>query len=71
MSANIDNPTGFLVIRKKAFEDNEGYNPICCPVTNAELKKYNDAYFSKESLLAYPILGGIPCLTKQAAIRCV
>lgn len=67
VSINPLNPTGLIVIRKS--------DPIArtmpsfiCPVTKAELKHSNDAYFSAKSGLIYPIIDGIPCLLKSAAI---
>jgi uncharacterized protein YbaR (Trm112 family) len=44
------------------------YELLCCPITKTDLIKMNDAYYSKESLLAYPIINGTPCLLPNNAI---
>ena len=60
------NPSCLMIIEK---EDNESaLGEWSCPVTKSRLKKYPDAYFALDSLLAYPILGEIPLLTKDHAI---
>lgn len=41
---------------------------LCCPITKTPLLKLESCYYSKESLLAYPILEGIPCLLNNNAI---
>jgi ubiquinone/menaquinone biosynthesis C-methylase UbiE len=65
------NPYGFLVIKKNG---NTGRGRVrqcgqglVCPVTGCELRRADDAYFS-DGLLAYPIIGGVPCLTPQNAV---
>jgi len=61
------NPTGLIIIEKKS-ESTNNCN-LVCPITKTELIKYNDSFlFSKESMLAYPILDSIPCLLKENAI---
>lgn len=66
-SANPLNPTGLIIIEKKASEDNQ--HKLICPVTKTDLIKYNDSFlYSQESYLAYPILEGIPNLLKENAI---
>ncbi|OLN24025.1 hypothetical protein BTO30_00995 [Domibacillus antri] len=66
VSSNPLNPTGLIIIEKEAGETIA--NPICCPVTKTEIIKKNNAYFSQDSLLAYPIIDNIPCLLTQNAI---
>jgi len=66
VSANPLNPTGLIII-EKGF-NSQVSNPLCCPITKADILNKNNAYFSKESLLAYPIIDGIPCLLTQNAI---
>ena len=66
ISENELNPLYIMVARKGAGEEIK--NPICCPVTKTSLEKIGDAYFSEESLLAYPILNGVPCLVESSAI---
>lgn len=66
VSANPLNPTGLIIIKKEGTE--QVVNPICCPVTKTDFVLKDNAYYSPESLLAYPIIGGIPCLLEQNAI---
>ncbi|EAY32003.1 methyltransferase domain-containing protein [Microscilla marina] len=65
--ANPLNPTGLMII-EKSTEKNAITHPLACPVTRTSLSFDENAYFSKSSLLAYPILHGVPCLTPDDAI---
>ena len=66
LSANPLNPTGLTIIRKgESFDPRD---PLCCPVTKAPIAKMGDAYYSTESMLAYPVIGGIPCLLPENAV---
>lgn len=65
--SNPLNPTGLMVIRKHAIE-NPCANTYCCPITKRPLVKYGNAYFAPESLLAYPIMNGVPCLLREQAV---
>ncbi|TCL63358.1 methyltransferase family protein [Hydrogenispora ethanolica] len=60
------NPTGLIVIRKDS--NDKVTNPFGCPITKTDLTKINDVYYSQESMLAYPIVGGIPCLLPRNAV---
>lgn len=60
------NPTGLIIIRKDSSA--KVSDPLCCPITKTGLMRKNDAYYSQESLLAYPILDGVPCLLPRNAI---
>lgn len=64
--SNDLNPTGLIIIEKK--NDKTVRNALACPITKSKLLRKDDAFFSEESLLAYPIIGGIPCLLPQNAI---
>lgn len=66
ISANPLNPTGVMII-KKADTTNVN-NPICCPVTKTDFIIRDNAYYSPESLLAYPVIDEIPCLLAQNAV---
>ncbi len=66
VSVNPLNPTGIIIISKN--NNLEDINPLCCPITKSDIYKKNNAYFSPESLLAYPIIDEIPCLMPQNAI---
>ncbi len=61
-------PTAIMVIEK---DNSEVGNTDCiyrCPATGAIIERYTDAFFSKKSLLAYPIVGGVPLLMESNAI---
>jgi len=67
-TANVLNPTGITIIRKRSQHRNA---PVyVCPETRGELKDVGGALFSKEFLAAYPVLHGIPCLRSANAIIC-
>jgi uncharacterized protein YbaR (Trm112 family) len=64
---NSENPTAMTVIRKEDSSDEVA--PVwCCPRSKWPLEWYEGALFSQESLTAYPILGGIPCLRPRQGI---
>lgn len=64
---NPRNPTGVLILAK-----DENAAPAiprrCCPVYKKELTEMSDCWYSPESLRAYPILNGIPCLRGNQSI---
>ena len=66
ISSNPLNPTGLIIIKKDY--NSECLNPLCCPLTKTDIMEMNNAYFSPESLLVYPIIDGIPCLMAESAI---
>lgn len=68
INENDLNPTGIMIIKKQTEEKIISQNNICCPITKADIKKYDNVYFSEKSLLSYPIIDGIPCLLPQNAI---
>ena len=68
INENDLNPTGIMIIKKQTEEKTISKNNICCPITKANIKKYDNVYFSEKSLLSYPIIDGIPCLLPQNAI---
>ena len=63
---NSLNPTGLMVIKKENMGEVD--SSFGCPVTHSKLSIEKGAYYSKDALLAYPILNGIPCLKPQNAI---
>lgn len=67
VSANPMNPTGLIVIRKDDPVEIKS-QPLCCPISRTELVQKGNVYYSESSLLAYPIVEGIPCLLPQNAI---
>lgn len=66
-SSNPLNPTGIMIIKKES-SNNSNIN-LVCPISLTELIKYNESLlYSKQSLLAYPIIEEIPCLLKENSI---
>lgn len=66
-SSNPLNPTGLIIIEKRATGSNN--SNLVCPISHTELVNYSDSLlYSKESFLAYPIIDKIPCLLKENSI---
>ncbi len=68
VSANPLNPTGLYVVRLNPELEDVSELRYRCPVSGGELQQTPEAFFSRTSLLAYPILGGVPCLSENNAI---
>lgn len=69
ITSNPLNPTGLMIIKKK--QDSLGKMNACCyycPITKTRLDVIGNAFFSKQALLAYPILNGVPCLVRESAV---
>jgi ubiquinone/menaquinone biosynthesis C-methylase UbiE/uncharacterized protein YbaR (Trm112 family) len=67
ISDNPLNPTGLIIIEKNVNSNNEA--KLVCPVSKSPLRNIDDhVLYSDESLLAYPIIKGIPCLLQQNAV---
>ena len=68
ISSNPLNPTGLIIIEKNI--DNIIYNEavLSCPITKTRLTKIDNVMYSKDSMLAYPIVQEIPCLLPENAI---
>lgn len=62
------NPTGLILIEKENSQDNKIKNPLACPISKYPLVKIRDCFYCEKSLLAYPIIDGVPCLLPQNAI---
>jgi len=69
------NPTGILSIKKTDYKKDsitsEKVNDNIkwqCPLTKSHLAKLDDAFYSKDAGLAYPILSGIPLLRSEHAV---
>ena len=63
------NPTGLIIIEKSRKNRKKTVgNPLICPVTKKPLKLIKNSYFSKEGLLVYPIIDGVPCLLSNNAV---
>jgi len=65
-SANNLNPTGLMVIEKN--NSTAGFPNLVCPITHSELIQKDCTLFSKDNLLAYPVINNIPCLLENNAI---
>jgi ubiquinone/menaquinone biosynthesis C-methylase UbiE len=66
-SSNALNPTALTIIAKKS--DAELPNDVfACPKYKTPIEKIGDALYSPEALVAYPILGGVPCLRIENGI---
>jgi uncharacterized protein YbaR (Trm112 family) len=68
LCSNPLNPTQIIIIEKCKTNLNSDNIDFQCPITKTKLSYENDAYFSNESLLVYPIIKNIPCLLPQNAI---
>ncbi len=66
VSSNPLNPTGIIIIEKN--EDRQAGFELACPITLTELSLERGSYYSKDSLLAYPIIDEVPCLLPENAI---
>jgi SAM-dependent methyltransferase len=64
---NPQNPNALIVI-EKIKEDDESSHFLADPLFKTPLMKYKTALFSPDSLRAYPILDGIPCLRLENSI---
>ncbi len=67
ISMNPKNPTENIIIKKDSIGDHVD-QPLACPLTGNPLIKLQDCFFSVEGMLAYPIIGGIPCLLSSKSI---
>lgn len=67
-SSNPLNPTGLMIIEKTSKKTKVMGNPFICPIAKTPLGLIRNSYFSKESLLVYPIIDGVPCLLKDNAV---
>lgn len=59
------NRTGVIVIEKGGTTEWKG---LCDPLSKKQLTEYSDCYFCRDSMLSYPKIGGIPCLSRQNAV---
>lgn len=66
--ANELNPTELIVIKKDEGVSGAGELNFMCPISKSNLIKAENEYFSKEGLLVYPVISGIPCLLSDNAI---
>jgi hypothetical protein len=68
VSANPLNPTGLYLVRIPGAKSGPPGPSFICPVSHAPLLVTDHAYFCPCSMLAYPVLLGVPCLLASSAI---
>ncbi len=62
-NGNDLNPTALLVLDKGGETGTDAdTHPWVCPAYRTPLLALEDCWFSRESMRAYPVIGGIPCL---------
>jgi len=66
-TANPLNPPALTIISKQSDTELPS-DVLACPKFKTPLKKIMGALYSPEALVAYPILGGIPCLRIENGI---
>ena len=66
IAANPQNPTAVIVIEKLANKVSPFI--MACPISGKELAKASDSFYCAHSMLAYPVIKGIPCLLPDNAI---
>jgi len=64
------NPTYAFIIKPSVCKEENLYevNPFACPYSLTGLYKHDSCFYSTKSLLAYPIIDGIPILRVQNGI---
>jgi len=66
-NSNPLNPTGVMIIAKDPGSVGGNFD-LACPLSRRRLELQDDCYYCPESILAYPIIGGIPCLLPENAV---
>lgn len=61
------NPTGLWVLTKNASAP-AASPQYACPRFRKSLKLMHDCFYSEDSMRAYPVIGGIPCLRSNSGI---
>src|SRR5579883_3477375 len=67
-TSNPLNPTYAYVITPPAVAPARSGGVWACPATRLPMTPSGDCYWSEASLLAYPVIGGIPVLREEAAV---
>lgn len=66
---DVMNPTGVLVIKKGESQCKHQKNNIFCdPILKKEIRTGKHEYYCEKSMLAYPVILGIPCLLIDNAV---
>jgi ubiquinone/menaquinone biosynthesis C-methylase UbiE len=60
--SNPLNPTAITIIKKTVGEKALPEHLFACPLHKTRLEEIGGVLFSREALVAYPVIGGIPCL---------
>lgn len=70
LTANPLNPTALTIVRKPSDEpaSTTHESAFACPKTSGKLVLADSVMFSPKSLLAYPVIDGIPCLRTENAV---
>lgn len=66
--SNPLNPTGLYLVRLENTTCSKAQFEFRCPVSKLPMALSKNAFFSRDSLLAYPILEDVPCLLEGNAI---
>lgn len=67
VAINALNPTAITIIRKSDLFTPSSHI-LACPKFKTPLEKIDGMLFSPEALVAYPLVGGIPCLRTENGI---
>lgn len=69
---NISNPLNpthaFIITPPVECKEEEKKTPWACPATRLPMEHAGDCYWSEYSMLAYPILQGVPIFRRESAI---
>lgn len=69
VDSNPLNPAAVLIIKKDSpLKKEQINNALCCPYTYCDMDMIGNAYFCEESRLAYPVINGVACLTRENAV---
>lgn len=72
-NVNELDPMGLTIIRKDPADSGlsvhrPAQSPYVCPISRQPLKNFGDSFYCPDSMLAYPIIQGIPCLLPGNAV---
>lgn len=68
ISSNPLNPTGLYLIDVNADAGSQVDFKYRCPVAHVCMQPFKDVFFARESMLAYPVLDGVPYLLASHAV---
>lgn len=71
-NVNELDPMGLTIIHKDPSDvspaQQAGELPYICPISQKPLKNFGDSFYCPESMLAYPVIRGVPCLLPGNAV---